>query len=118
MLRLDEMKNSKLSLGFIGFLQAAGVAFYCGLIGLLLWRGNKLFGKTPNFLGAFLFLVLFSASALVCALFTLGYPAFLVWKKKQTIKALKLVSYTAGWLVFFVLFVLFYLFYARGYFGF
>jgi len=96
----------KLPLGLVGFLQALGVAAYCSLVSLLFWRGNEWFGKVPNYLGPLLFLILFAASALICALISLGYPVFLIWKKQQTEKALRLVAYTAGWLVIFVLLVI------------
>lgn len=94
---------SKLSLPFIAFLQASGLVIYCLLIGLLIWQSNALFGPPFTFLGPAVFLVLFVASALISALIVLGYPIILFWEKKQTIKALKLVSCTTGWLAFFVL---------------
>lgn len=83
----------------LGLVQALGVAGYCGLVGLLFWRGNQWFGKVPNYLGPLLFLLLFATSALVCAVLALGYPAILIWKKKQPIQAVKLAGYTAAWLV-------------------
>jgi hypothetical protein len=88
-------------LGLVGFLQALGVAAYCSLVGLLLMYGSAVFGKQPRFSATVLFLVLFCTSALVCAIITFGYPVFLFWVKKQTREALKLVVYTAGWLVLF-----------------
>ena len=98
--------KEKTSLGFISFLQALGLAFYCGLIAILFWKGNQLFGNTPNFWGPALFLIVFTTSALVSALLVLGYPFFLFWQKKQTQKAIRLVGYTAAWLVGFILFAL------------
>lgn len=94
--------KEKTSLGLISFLQALGLAVYCGLVALLFLKGNNLFGNTPNFLSQVLILVLFVASALVSALLVLGYPFYLFWQKKQTQKALKLVGYTTIWLVGFI----------------
>ncbi|MBU1129906.1 hypothetical protein KKE45_01135 [Patescibacteria group bacterium] len=102
------MKNKKeLSLNLIAFLQATALLIYCSLVGLLFLYGNNLFGKTPNFLGPLLFLILFVASALVSALITLGYPVILFWKKKQTVKAIKLVINTTIWLIAYILIILF-----------
>lgn len=100
------MKNlfkKKFSLGFIAFLQALGLVFYCLLIGIIFWQGETWFGPIFSFVGPALFLVLFVASALISALIILGYPFVLFWEEKQTIKALKLIIYTIAWLIFFVL---------------
>lgn len=83
----------------VGFLQALGLTIYCGLVSLIFWQGNRLFGNVPNYLGPLLFLIIFTTSALVSALITLGYPFLLFWEKKQTKEALKLVGYTACWLL-------------------
>ncbi len=100
------MKIQKLSLPMIGFLQAMGLTVYCSLVSILFWQGNRLFGRVPNYLGPFLFLVIFTTSALVSALITLSYPFLLFWEKKQTKEALKLVGYTAGWLVLIAVLIL------------
>jgi len=96
----------KLSLGFISFLQALGLTVYVSLIGLLMWRGNTLFGTINSFLGPTLFLLLFVLSAVICGLLFGYYPFILWWEKKETKKAISLVFYTAGWLVFFGAFTL------------
>jgi hypothetical protein len=98
--------KEKTSLCLISFLQALGLALYCGLVSILFWQSNTLFGKGPNFWGPALFLVLFVTSALVSALFVLGYPFFLFWQKKQTQKAIKLVGYTTAWLMGFIILAL------------
>jgi hypothetical protein len=98
--------KEKTSLYLISFLQALGLAFYCGLVSILFWKGDDLFGKSPNFWGPVLFLIVFATSALVSALLVLGYPFFLFWHKKQAGKAIKIVGYTAAWLVGFILFAL------------
>jgi hypothetical protein len=95
--------KEKTSLGLISFLQAFGLAIYCGLVSLFFWKGNEIFSNTPNFLGQILALVLFVTSALISGLLVLGYPLYLFWHKKQTQKALRLVGYTALWLVSFIL---------------
>lgn len=91
-----------MSLDFIAFLQALGLTAYCSLVATIIWRGNQWFGTLPNYFGPFLFLVLFTTSALVSAIITLGYP-FILWQKKQTKQAIRLVLYTAAWLVGFTL---------------
>lgn len=65
--------------------------------------GNQLFGRKPSFWAPVLFLIVFCASALVSALITLGYPVILIWKKNEVTKALKLVAFTAFWLMVFIL---------------
>jgi hypothetical protein len=109
-------RNRKLSLKLIAFCQALGLVIYCGLVSVLFWRGGNLFGPSPSFLGPLLVIVLFSTSALVAALLTLGYPFILFWKKKQTIAALKLVSYTAVWLIFFIVITILLVLFAKIYF--
>src|SRR4030042_3813258 len=95
--------KDKTSLGLISFLQALGLAVYCGLVAIFFWKGNEWFGKMSNFWGPVLFLVIFTTSALVSGLLVLGYPFYLFWQKKQTQKAIRLVGYTTVWLVSFVL---------------
>lgn len=103
-LELGRIKNY--SFTFLGFLQALGIFLYCSLVGLLLWLGNSIFGPVQTFLGPLLFLSLLVASVLVCALLAFDYPIILFWDHKDTKNAVRLVSYTAGWLVLFVLIVL------------
>ncbi len=96
-----------MSLPFIAFLEASGLAVYCGLIGLLMWQGEKLFGPIYTFLGPTLFLILFVASALISALLILGYPFLLFWEEKKTKEALKLVAYSIAWLALYIILILF-----------
>jgi hypothetical protein len=93
----------KLSPFFIGFLQALGLALYCTLVGLIFWKGDTWFGNIDSPLGPFAMLSLFVVSVLICALITLGYPFIVFWDKKNTKQALKLILYTAGWLMLFVI---------------
>lgn len=88
-----------------GFVQAVGVTLHCGLVGVLFWKGNEIFGKAPNYAGPVAFLLLFSVSALICTLivFYQPYKLFFNGKKKE---ALDLVLYTTGWLfIFFLIFL-------------
>ncbi len=91
------MKN-KVSLGFIGFLQALTLVSYVSLVAFMMWRSEQWFKEPIGFLGIILVLTLFATSALISSIITLGYPVFLVWKKKEIINAIKLVIYTSLWL--------------------
>ncbi|MFH1566331.1 MAG: hypothetical protein ABIB98_04005 [bacterium] len=98
------IKNKKpLSLEFIGFLQAICLIFYCFLVSILFWRGNDLFGNTPNYWGPVLFLVIFSLSALICALIALGYPLIIFLERRKLKESLRIIFYMVGWLLLFVL---------------
>lgn len=97
----------KLSVPFIGFLQAFGLTAYCGLIGLVVSNGNTWFGPLGTPFGPVLVLSLLVVSVLICALIAGGYPFLVFWNKKNTKEALTLVAYTAGWLLVFVLIYMF-----------
>src|SRR3990167_10814964 len=99
-------KMKKLSLEFVSFLQALGLTIYVSLVGLLMWQGNTIFGTINSFLGPTLFLLVFVLSAVVCGLLFGYYPFILWWEEKETKKAIRVVFYTAGWLVFFGIFTL------------
>lgn len=100
------VKKKSLPLALIAFLQALGVAVYCGLVALIFWRGEDWFGTASNFLSPTFILMLFVTSALVSALLVLGYPFILFWEKDQPTQALKLVGFTTAWLVLFGLFII------------
>ena len=96
----------KIPLTRLGLTQASGVALYCSLVGLLIFKGNEIFGGGPNYFGPVAFLLLFSVSAMICGLivFYKPYQLFFDGKKKE---AMDLVLSTAGWLfAYFVLFLL------------
>jgi hypothetical protein len=87
----------------IGLLQAAGLIGYISLVATMMQNGERLFGQMDNIAGPVVFLTLFSFSVLVCALITLAYPFKLFWIKKKPLEALRLVGYTALFLLFFIL---------------
>jgi hypothetical protein len=89
----------------IGLVQAISVSLYCGLIGLIMFKGSDIFGSTPNYLGPVMFLLLFCASALICGFLTMAYPLVLFFDDK--IKALKVVLFTILWLFLFIFLMLF-----------
>lgn len=82
--------------------QALGVAAYCSAIGFFVYNGENIFGKVdkPTFLAPIAFLMLFSVSALICALivFYEPYKLFIAKKGKE---AVDLVVQTAAWLFMF-----------------
>jgi hypothetical protein len=93
----DETGN----LAGIALLQAVGLISYCGIVALVFMSGNKWFGPM-SWWGPLLFLVLFVVSALVSALITLGYMVYLIWDRKQVKEGLRVVTYTALWLLVFL----------------
>ncbi len=90
-------RTIKFSPGVLGFIQALGVTLYCLLVGVLFWKGNEIFGKPDRYVGPVTFLLLFIASAMICALmvFYQPYILFFAGKKKE---ALETVVNTAAWL--------------------
>lgn len=100
---VEFVEKKKWSLGKIAFYQAFGFITYAGLISLILWNANKLFGSVPNFWGPLLFLTLFVFSALISALIVLGYSFVLFWEKKDTKAAMRLVFKTVEWLFVFLM---------------
>jgi hypothetical protein len=94
------------SVKVLGFLQAVGVVTYCGLVGLLMWKGNDIFGNAPEYIGPVAVLLLLSVSVLMCAIlvFYQPYKFFFAGEKD---KAAELVLNTTAWLAgFFLVFLL------------
>jgi len=81
-----------------GLIQALGVGGYCGLVGVIFWRGNAWFGKMDMYWGPVFFLMLFVVSAMISALIVFYYPYRLFFENKKS-EAIRLVLSTAGWLV-------------------
>lgn len=103
-------KLEKLSIGKVAFLQGLALVFYCGLVGIIFWQGDQWFGNMNHYLGPVMVLVLLSMSVIICALIAFGYPFLVFWEDKKTKKALSIVYYTTGWLIFFMLLLMFSLF--------
>ena len=85
-----------------GFLQALGVTLYCSLVGLFIYNANSIVGKINNLIGPALFLLLFSTSALICAVIVFWKPYKLFTKDKKK-EALEVVISTTLWLFVFLL---------------
>lgn len=94
------MKN--LSNVFKSFLSALAVVVYASGVVLLVSNGQKIFGKSNNFIVPLFMLLLFVVSALVTGLLVLGRPAHLYLSgfKKE---AFTLLLITLAWLVLFVI---------------
>lgn len=99
-------KRQRLTLNWLGFLQAFGLVIYCSLVGFLIWQGEEWFGPVHRFWGPVFFLALLVVSVLICALLALGYPIFLFWIQRRRRAALNLVIQTAVWLLVLVLLIL------------
>lgn len=96
----------KSSIPFIAFLQATTEILYISLVAVIFWGGDQWFGKMNNFAGPILVLTLLSVSVLISALITLCYPFILFWEHKKPKKAIKLITYTTLWLIFYFLLLL------------
>lgn len=72
----------------LGSLQALFLTFYCSLVGLVMWKGNEIFGKMNSFIGPVAFLVMFVVSAMICGLivFYKPYKFFFANKKKEAVE--------------------------------
>lgn len=86
----------------ISFLQAIGLLFYVSLVSIVFWKGNTWFPKMHPYVGPILILTLFAVSALISAIITLGYPFILWQKQKKTKEAIRVVIYTALWIIGFL----------------
>lgn len=78
-----------------------GVAAYCGLVGIIFWKGNEVFPNMNPYFGPVAVLLLFSTSALICGLivFYKPYKLFFAGKKKE---AVDVVVSTTLWLFVFL----------------
>lgn len=96
-------KKKEVPVRLVGLLQALEVTLYCGLIGLLFWKGNEIFGKMDRLVAPVMFLVLFIVSALICTLMVFYYPYLLFFEKGMKKQAMEVVVWTTGWLAVFLL---------------
>lgn len=95
-----------------GLIQALGVTLYCSLVGTFMWNIDEVFGPgKPPFFGPIAFLMLFSASALICGLivFYEPYKLFFAGKKKEALDIV--VSNTAFLAMFAVLLLILLIFF-------
>jgi hypothetical protein len=97
----------KFSPALLGFIQALGVTAYCSFVGVIFWKGNEIFGKADRYVGPVAFLLLFIASAMICALVVFYQPYLLFFDGKKK-EALETVVNTTAWL--FIAFTLFLIF--------
>jgi peptidoglycan/LPS O-acetylase OafA/YrhL len=88
----------------IAFLHALGVLVYIMGVGWLMMNGDTIFGTQDNFWGPVMVLMLFVFSALVTSLLVLGRPIWLYLEGKKK-KAVKMLSYTVGWMFVLLLIV-------------
>lgn len=97
----------KLSLPFIGFLQASGLTVYVILVSLFFNLFPNSFDKgVIAFYAPVIMLLLFIMSAVISALLVLGKAGVLFWEKKYK-ESFTLLGYTVLWILFyFGLFVL------------
>ena len=103
-------RTSKKELIQMAFIQATGVLLYISGVAFFMWGANTWLGKMTGYVGPVLALLLFSTSALVCALMVLGYPFYLIWLKNKKGDGIRIVALTALWLMFYTLMVVIYLF--------
>jgi len=88
----------------LGFIQALGVTLYCSFVGVIFWKGNETFGKMDRDIGPVAFLLLFIASAMICALMVFYRPYLLFFDGRKR-EAIEVVVNTATWLfIFFTVF--------------
>ena len=71
----------------LGILQALFITFYCSLVGLVMWKGNEIFGRVDSLIGPIAVLVMLSVSALICGLivFYRPYKFFFANKKEEAV---------------------------------
>ena len=88
----------------LALFQSAGIFLYIALVSLIFWQGNNWFGPHA-YLGPILVLLLFSVSAMICGLI-MFYKPFRLFLDNKKEEAVKLVLYSAGFLVLFFLILL------------
>jgi hypothetical protein len=94
-----------------GALQALGLVAYVILIASVM---RAIGSAQPEHalgpvLGPALFLLIFSASALICGAITLGYPLILFFREEKKREAFGVVGWTIVWLALFAFLAIFFL---------
>jgi len=101
------MKTSRLLL--YSLFHALGVLVYVLAISWFLFNGEKIFnqaGKADSFLAPAVMLILLVISATITGMLVLGKPILLYLENKK-IEAIKMLSYTVGWLAIIAMSILF-----------
>jgi len=91
--QVEKMLEKKYNSSLAGFLQAAGVLIYCGLIAVFFFYMTKTAAQ-PGIVGIFLMLALFVFSAAITGSLVFGYPAYLALVKNRIKDALTILVYT------------------------
>ena len=88
-----------------GLVQALWIVIYCSLISVVMFNGNKIFGKVDTFITPIAMLTMLSTSVLVCGLLVFYKPYLLFFKGKKK-EAIDTVVSTAvslfGFLIIFL----------------
>jgi hypothetical protein len=87
----------------LSFVHSLGVMAYIMVVAWIINNAEKFFGKTSNFWGPVMFLMLFVFSALLTGILVLGRPIWMYLQNKKQ-EALYFLFVTVGWM--FVLLVL------------
>jgi hypothetical protein len=91
--QIEKLLEKKYNSSLVGFLQAAGVLVYCGLIAVFFFYMTKT-AVQPGIVGIFLMLALFVFSAAVTGSLIFGYPAYLALVKNRIKEAFTILAYT------------------------
>jgi len=93
--KIEKLLERKYSPSLVGFLQAAGVLIYCGLVAVFFfYMATSAVAGQPSIFGLFLMLILLVFSAAVTGSLVFGYPAYLTLVKHSPKEALTILSYT------------------------
>lgn len=103
------MSMDKYPTSFLAFLQAVVLVSYVYLVGLVINTSERWFVEEPGVLNIIFALTLLVVSVLVSGVVTLGYPLYLILKKKAYSKGFWLISLTIGWLVILLFFLVLFL---------
>jgi len=99
------MKNNLITRALLNSL---GVLVYVLAISWFLFNGQKIFnqaGKADSFLAPAVMLILLVISATITGMLVLGKPILLYLEDKK-IEAIKMLSYTVGWLAVIAMIIL------------
>lgn len=88
-----------------GFLNALGALVYIVIVATIMQNGEKIFGKTDNFITGISFLLLFTLSAFTVGGLVVGKPIMLYIDNKKK-EAITLFITTALWLAGFTIIAL------------